>query len=160
MDIAKEQEPDYESVTIEFVGFIDPYGIEGLAVLRSREGKELHIRAFSGENARYIVCVIEDEKEVGAIPSIYNMVSEVCENNELVLVKVKIYQSGSILRANLYLTGKRDMVLKNYRASDALILATLYKIPILVRKSLLKDHDEIVKELDSDSLPSSTSTSP
>jgi len=52
---------------------------------------------------------------------------------------VKIYESGEVLRANLYFTGKKDLVLKNYRASDAMALASFYKIPILVRKNLLKE---------------------
>jgi hypothetical protein len=55
------------------------------------------------------------------------------------LVKVKIYESGEALRANLYFTGKKDMVLRNYRASDAVALAVYYKIPILVRNNLLQE---------------------
>ena len=55
------------------------------------------------------------------------------------LVKVKIYESGDALRANLYLTGKRDLVLRNYRASDAVTLAVYYNIPIMVRKNMLQD---------------------
>ncbi len=157
MDIAGEQEPDYKSARVESVGFIDPYGIEGMAVLKSDDGKEFHIKAFSGEVARYIACIVEGESgadEASALPLVYNMVSEICEESELVLVKVKVYQSGSVLRANLYLTGRKDVVLKNYRASDAITLATLYKIPILVRKNLLKSHEEIEREL---SKPSSSS---
>jgi hypothetical protein len=34
------------------------------------------------------------------------------------------------------------LVLKNYRASDAMALAAFYKIPILVRKNLLKERME------------------
>ena len=64
---------------------------------------------------------------------------DICEQNEQVLVKVKIYDSGDALRANLYLTGKKDMVLRNYRASDAVALSVYYNIPILVRKTLLQD---------------------
>ena len=67
------------------------------------------------------------------------MLEDVCDANELVLVKVKIYESGEALRANLYLTGKKDLVLRNYRASDAVALAMYYNIPIMVRKSMLKD---------------------
>ena len=70
------------------------------------------------------------------------MIEEICEENELVLVKVKIYESGEVLRANLYFTGKKDMVLRNYRASDAMALGAFYKIPILVRKNLLKESME------------------
>jgi bifunctional DNase/RNase len=44
-----------------------------------------------------------------------------------------------VLRANLYFSGKKDLVLRNYRASDAMALAAYYTIPILVRKNLLKE---------------------
>ena len=145
MDIAQEQEPDYETARIDTVGFVDPYGLEGLIVLRSDDGREFHVRAFSGEVARHVAYMTDDDEEIAAqaaeyVPSIYGMVSEICEANEMMLVKAKIYESGSVLRASMYLTGKRgDLVLKNYRASDAIALAALYKIPILVRNSLLKD---------------------
>ena len=33
---------------------------------------------------------------------------------------------------------KKDLVLRNYRASDAVALAVYYKIPILVRSNMLK----------------------
>jgi hypothetical protein len=46
---------------------------------------------------------------------------------------------GEALRANLYFTGKKDLVLRNYRASDAVALAVFYKIPILVRASMLRE---------------------
>ena len=64
---------------------------------------------------------------------------EKTEENGIFLVKVKIYESGEALRANLYFTGKKDMVLRNYRASDAVALAVYYKIPILVRNNLLQE---------------------
>ena len=64
-------------------------------------------------------------------PSIYRMIEEICEQNELTLVKVKIYGSGDVLRANLYFTGKKDLVLRNHRASDAMALAAYYKIPLV-----------------------------
>ena len=67
------------------------------------------------------------------------MLEDICDANELVLVKVKIYESGEALRANLYLTGKKDLVLRNYRASDAVALAMYYNIPIMVRKYMLRD---------------------
>jgi len=38
--------------------------------------------------------------------------------------------------------GKRDLVLRNYRSSDAMALGIFYKIPILVRKNLLKESVE------------------
>ncbi|HSB84481.1 MAG TPA: bifunctional nuclease domain-containing protein [Nitrosarchaeum sp.] len=140
MKIDQAQEPDYESVKIDYVGFVDPYAVEGMLVLKDDDGKEFHMRAFSGEVARHISSFVESESD--SAPSIYKMIEEICEENELVLVKVKIYESGEVLRANLYFTGKKDMVLRNYRASDAMALGALYNIPILVRKNLLKEHME------------------
>ena len=134
-----QEEPDYESVKIDYVGFVDPYAVEGMVVLKSYEGKEFHMRAFSGEVAKHISSFIENHESA---PTIYKMVEEICEVNELILAKVKIYESGQVLRANLYFTGKKDLVLRNYRASDAMALATFYKIPILVRKNLLKERME------------------
>lgn len=140
MNIDQEQEPDYDSVTIDYVGFVDPYAVEGLVVLKADNGKEFHMRAFSGEVAKHISSFGESEGE--SSPSIYKMIEEICEQSELVLVKVKIYESGEVLRANLYFTGKKDLVLRNYRASDAMALAAYYNIPILVRKNLLKESME------------------
>lgn len=140
MEIDQAQEPDYESVKIGYVGFVDPYAVEGMLVLKGDDDKEFHMRAFSGEVARHISSFVESTGD--SVPSIYKMIEEICEENELVLVKVKIYESGEVLRANLYFTGKKDMVLRNYRASDAMALGALYNIPILVRKSLLKEHME------------------
>jgi len=140
MKIDDIQDPDYDVVKLTYVGFVDPYAVEGMLVLTADNGKEFHMRAFSGEVARHISS-FNDEKQ-DSVPTIYKMVEEICEENELVLVKVKIYESGEVLRANLYLTGKKDIVLKNYRASDGLALASFYKIPILVRKNLLKEKME------------------
>ena len=140
MEIDQAQEPDYESVKIDYVGFVDPYAVEGMLVLKGDDGKEFHMRAFSGEVARHISSFVESTGD--SAPSIYKMIEEICEENELVLVKVKIYESGEVLRANLYFTGKKDMILRNYRASDAMALGALYNIPILVRKNLLKEHME------------------
>ena len=137
MNIDQAPEPDYDSVKIEYVGFVDPYAVEGMVVLRADNGKEFHMRAFSGEVAQHITSFSDTEGEPA--PSIYRMIEEICEQNELTLVKVKIYDSGDVLRANLYFTGKKDLVLRNQRASDAMALGAYYKIPILVRKKLLKE---------------------
>ncbi len=136
MNIDEKQDPDYESVKIDYVGFVDPYAVEGMIVLKASEGKEFHMRAFSGEVAKHISSFSENSEDT--VPSIYKMIEDICEQNEIVLVKVKIYESGEVLRANLYFTGKKDMVLRNYRASDAVALGAFYKIPILVRNNLLK----------------------
>lgn len=140
MKIDEKQEPDYEVAKISHVGFVDPYAVEGMLVLKSDDGKEFHMRAFSGEVARHVSNFLDEHQN--SVPTIYKMVEEICEENELVLVKVKIYESGEVLRANLYFTGKKDLILRNYRASDGLALAAFYKIPILVRKNLLKEKME------------------
>ena len=140
MKIDQAQEPDYEVAKISHVGFVDPYAVEGLLILKAENGKEFHMRAFSGEVARHISSFIQEQRDT--IPTIYNMIEQICEENEIVLVKVKIYESGEVLRANLYFTGKKDVVLRNYRASDGIALAVFYNIPILIRKNLLKEHME------------------
>ena len=136
MKIDDAQERDYEMVKITNIGFVDEYGIEGLVLLKSDDGREFHMHAFSGEVARHISSFLSGEDSV---PTIYKMLEEICEENETVLVKVKIYESGEALRANLYFTGKKELVLRNYRASDAIALAAYYKIPILVRSNLLRE---------------------
>ncbi len=137
LKINEDQDLDYEVVKIVNLGFVDPYGNEGLIVFKSDENKEFHMRAFSGEVSRHIASFMDGDHD--KVPTIYKMLEDVCEQNEQVLVKVKIYDSGDALRANLYLTGKKDMVLRNYRASDAVALSVYYNIPILVRKTLLQD---------------------
>ncbi len=141
MKIDQGQEPDYECVAVEHVGFIDPYAVEGLVILRSDDKKEFHIRAFSGEVAKHITSFLDGNSE--SLPTIYKMIEDICEHNEMFLVKIKIYESGQVLRANLYFAGKNELVLRNYRASDALALAVYYNIPILIRRNLLKESMEI-----------------
>ena len=136
MKINDAQEEDYDIVKITHIGFVDEYGVEGLLLLKADDGKEFHIHAFSGEVARHISEFYSDKQSV---PTIYKMLEEICEVNEIFLVKVKIYESGQALRANLYFTGKIELVLRNYRASDAIALAAYYKIPILIRKNLLRE---------------------
>ena len=140
MKIDQAQEVDYEVAKISHIGFVDPYAVEGLLILKAENGKEFTMRAFSGEVARHISSFIKEQRD--AIPTIYNMIEQICEENEIVLVKVKIYESGEVLRTNLYFTGKKDIVLRNYRASDGIALAAFYNIPILIRKNLLKEHME------------------
>lgn len=137
MKIDESQNPDYEVVVISNLGFVDPYGNEGLVVLKADNNKEFHMRAFSGEVSRHIANFLDGNHET--VPTIYKMIEDICEANELLLVNVKIYESGDALRANLYLTGKKDLILRNYRASDAVALAVYYNIPIMVRKTLLQD---------------------
>ena len=140
LKIDEPQDSDYAETKITYVGFVDPYGVEGLLILRADDGKEFHMRAFSGEVARHITNFIEGQRD--AIPTIYNMIEEIAEVNESILVRIKVYESGNVLRANLYFTGKNELVMRNYRASDSIALASFYNVPILVRKSLLKEKME------------------
>jgi hypothetical protein len=60
--------------------------------------------------------------------------------NDLLLTEIRVYQSGSVLRANLYFKDKNDkIVLRNYRASDSIALAAYYDIPIKIRKNMFGD---------------------
>ena len=134
MKIDEQPDTDYETVVISGLGLIDHLGI---LVLKAIDGKEFHMTAFSAEVAQYIANFMDGKRE--QVPTIYNMFEQMCEENEIVLVKVKIYEAGGIFRANLYFTGKKDILLKYYRASDAITLATFYNVPILVRKDLLME---------------------
>ena len=135
--IDQEIDSEYEIVKIHNVGLADPLALQGVLILKTDDGKEFPIYAFSGEVARYISNFINEKRD--SLPTIYNMFEQICEESELLLVKIKIYQSGDALRANLYFTGKKDLVLRNFRASDAVALATFYNAPILIRKDLLKE---------------------
>ena len=64
------------------------------------------MHAFSGEVARHISEFSSDKQSV---PTIYKMLEEICEVNELLLVKVKIYESGEALRANPLLYRKNGV---------------------------------------------------
>ena len=133
---------EYEIVKIHQVGLADPLALQGVLLLKTDDGKEFPISAFSGEVARYISNFIEKNRE--SLPTIYHMIEQICEESEILLVKVKLYQSGNALRANLYFTGKKDIVLRNFRASDAIALATFYNAPILIRKDLLMQKAELI----------------
>ena len=116
-----EEDEEYILARISYVGFVDQLGLEGVVVLKSNEGKEFPMRAFSGEVARHISRFQEGDK--GSIPTIYNLVEEIAVMQDLLLVKVHVYQSGSVLRANLYFKSKKgEIVLRNYRASDSIAL--------------------------------------
>jgi bifunctional DNase/RNase len=128
---------DYETVKIDQVGIIDP--LTG-AILFKDEAVEFLMSGFSSEVAGFISGFLEGKREDP--PTIYRLVEQICEENEILLVKVKVYETGGIFRANLYFTGKKDMVFRNFRASDAIALATYYNIPVLVRKSMLKKIQE------------------
>ena len=39
MEIDQVQDPDYDSVKITYVGFVDPYAVEGMVVLKADNDK-------------------------------------------------------------------------------------------------------------------------
>jgi bifunctional DNase/RNase len=133
------EDEEYIMAKISYVGFVDQIGLEGVVVLKSEDGKEFPMRAFSGEVARHISRFQEGDK--GSIPTIYNLVEEIAVMQDLLLVEVRVYQSGSVLRANLYFKSRKEgeLILRNYRASDSIALAAYYDIPIKVRKNLFEE---------------------
>ncbi|MGA9841007.1 MAG: bifunctional nuclease domain-containing protein [Nitrososphaeraceae archaeon] len=137
-DSYPEEDEEYVLVKISYVGFADQLGLEGIVILKTFEGREFPMRAFSGEVARHISRFQEGDKNT--IPTIYNLVEEIAVMQDLLLTEVKVYQSGSVLRANLYFKGRKDyLVLRNYRASDSIALAAYYDVPIKIRKNLFEE---------------------
>src|ERR671914_1983108 len=135
---SEEEEKEYVQARISYVGFADQLGLEGIVILKTFDGKEFPMRAFSGEVARHISRFQGGDKNT--IPTVYNLVEEIAVTQDLLLIEVRVYQSGSVLRANLHFKSRRDdLVLRNYRASDAIALAAYYDIPIKVRKSLFEE---------------------
>lgn len=132
------EDEEYIPAKISYVGFADAYGLEGVLILKSEDGKEFHMRAFSGEVARHIARFQAGDKL--SIPTVYNLIDEIAEMNDLLLTEIRVYQSGSVLRANLYFNDKDEIiVLRNYRASDSIALAAYYDIPIKVRKNMFEE---------------------
>jgi bifunctional DNase/RNase len=129
---------DFIDVEITNIGYADSMGLEGFLVLRSLEGDEFPINAFSGEVAKHILRFRQGDKNT--IPTIYNLVEEIAVLQDLLLMEIRIYLSGSVLRANLYFRGRKDnLILRNYRAFDAIALASYYEVPIKVRKNLFRE---------------------
>jgi bifunctional DNase/RNase len=137
-DEVPDTDEEYVLAKISQVGFVDPQGQEGVVILKTFEGKEFPMRAFSGEVARHILRFREGDKN--SIPTIYNLVEEIAVIQDLLLMEVRVYQSGSVLRANLYFKSRTEnLVLRNYRASDAIALAAYYDVPIKVRRKLFEE---------------------
>ena len=131
-------EDEYIVAKISYVGFADQLGLEGIVILKTFDGKEFPMRAFSGEVARHISRFQEGDKNT--IPTIYNLVEELAVTQDLLLLEVRVYQSGSVLRANLYFKNRKEnIIMRNYRASDAIALAAYYDIPIHVRRNLIEE---------------------
>lgn len=137
LKIDEALDENFSTVKISDVGLADPLALQGVLVLKSEDDKVFPISAFSGEVARHISNFLAGKRD--DVPTVYNMLEQICEETEILLVKVKLFESGSSLRANLYFSGKKDLILRNFRASDAIALATFYNVPILIRKDLLKE---------------------
>jgi len=131
-------EDEYIVAKISYVGFADQLGLEGIVILKTFDGKEFPMRAFSGEVARHISRFQEGDKNT--IPTIYNLVEELAVTQDLLLLEVRVYQSGSVLRANLYFKNRKEnIIMRNYRASDAIALAAYYDLPTRVRRNLFEE---------------------
>src|SRR5215510_8816415 len=134
----EDSQDEFIPVNISYVGFIDQFGLEGMVVLKNLRGEEFPIRAFSGEVARHILRFKEGDKTT--IPTIYNLIEEISSLHDLLLVEVRIYRNGPVLRSNLYFKTRKDIVtLRNYRASDCIALAAFFDVPIKVRKNLFEE---------------------
>jgi len=129
---------EFIAASISYVGFVDQIGLEGILILKTRDGKEFPMRAFSGEVARHILRFQDGDKTT--IPTIYNLVEEISAMQDLLLLEVRIYRNGSVLRANLYFKTRKDiLIFRNYRASDAIALACYFDVTIKVRKALFEE---------------------
>ena len=175
MEIDQAQEPDYESVKIDYVGFVDPYAVEGMLVLKGDDGKEFHMRAFSGEVARHISSFVESTGE--SVPSIYKMMEEICEENELVLVKVKIYDKHVLHQCIAFedyfkfaiFRNPWDKMLSTYNyfieydsTSASLLLTTIRPLTITISLALPREFipDWLLIKYSKFPLPSPNSTIP
>lgn len=127
----------FVKVEITNIGFMDESGKEGFIEFASEDGRKFMMNAFSGEVSYHISRFMSGDRT--SIPTIYNMVEELANMLGVELEKVEIYERGNVLRANLYFIGRgnKSIVLKNYRASDAIALATFYNMPIYLDESLL-----------------------
>ena len=145
MPESHQEDEEYISARISQVGHADKMGLEGILVLLSNDGREFPMRAFSGEVAQHISRFQSGDK--ASIPTIYNLVEDIAVLQDLLLVEVRVYPSGAVLRANLYFKKREgELVLRNYRASDAIALAAYYDAPIKVRRSLFDIEDQVQAE--------------
>ena len=82
---------EYIPVEISNIGYADHLGLEGFLILKSIEGKEFPINAFSGEVAKHILRFREGDKNT--IPTIYNLVEEiVCNARSIINGSQNIYE--------------------------------------------------------------------
>jgi bifunctional DNase/RNase len=135
--MAETKVTDFVPVKVAEVGFADEDGLEGLVLLKAQPEGSFTMRAFSGETAMHMSRF--DKGDRSSIPSVYNMIEEFAEKAGLHLAGIEVYPSGSVLRSDLQFVGRgKEMLLRGYRASDAIAIALFYDAPILLHRSLLE----------------------
>jgi hypothetical protein len=135
--MAETKVTDCVKVTVAEAGFADEDGLEGLVLLKAQPDGTFTMRAFSGETAMHMSRF--DKGDRSSIPSVYNMIEEFAEKDGLHLAGIEVYPSGSVLRSDLQFVGRgKEMLLRGYRASDAIAIALFYDAPILLHRSLLE----------------------
>jgi bifunctional DNase/RNase len=135
--MAETKVTDFVPVKVAEVGFADEDGLEGLVLLKAQPDGSFTMRAFSGETAMHMSRF--DKGDRSSIPSVYNMIEEFAEKEGLHLAGIEVYPSGSVLRSDLQFVGRgKEMLLRGYRASDAIAIALFYDAPILLHRSLLE----------------------
>jgi len=135
--MAEAKVTDFVVVKVSEVGFADEDGLEGLVLLKAQTDETFTMRAFSGETAMHMSRF--DKGDRSSIPSVYNMIEEFAEKEGLHLAGIEVYPSGSVLRSDLQFVGRgKEMLLRGYRASDAIAMALFYDAPILLHRSLLE----------------------
>ncbi len=128
---------DFVVVKVAEVGFADEDGLEGLVLLKAPTNETFTMRAFSGETAMHMSRF--DKGDRSSIPSVFNMIEEFAEKHGVHLAGIEVYPSGSVLRSDLQFVGRgKEMLLRGYRASDAIAMALFYDAPILLHRSLLE----------------------
>ena len=63
-DEVPDTDEEYVLAKISQVGFVDPQGQEGVVILKTFEGREFPMRAFSGEVARHILRFRDGDKNL------------------------------------------------------------------------------------------------
>ncbi len=135
--MAETKVTDFVPVKVSEVGFADEDGLEGLVLLKSQTDETFTMRAFSGETAMHMSRF--DKGDRSSIPSVFNMIEEFAEKEGLHLAGIEVFPSGSVLRSDLQFVGRgKEMLLRGYRASDAIAIALFYDAPILLHRSLLE----------------------
>jgi bifunctional DNase/RNase len=135
--MAETKVTDFVVVKVAEVGFADEDGLEGLVLLRGPSEETFTMRAFSGETAMHMSRF--DKGDRTSIPSVYNIIEEFAEKEGLHLAGIEVYPSGNVLRSDLQFVGRsKEMLLRGYRASDAIAIALFYDAPILLHRSLLE----------------------